>query len=227
MCLLDSISWRIQPGNGSELLPKKKTLIWDLGAKSFTSQLEIKTPSQQRVKNRELLAQSSSASFTCDKLRWFNWQECTNCEMFKSLGNCERNNNIKYSGTAKRDCFEKREQKTESDFWQLMLTVWKPEVSSILYKKVLISYSGRMEKTENQIPILNCKNVWDQKKFTWFNNQTGTLGDDAEKLVGTSARNMEKLEPTLTMVEKKWLPQMCQFPELVIYRLYGNTKLRL
>lgn len=147
--------------------------------------------------------------------------------MFKTLGNYQRNNNIKCSGTAKCDCFEKKEQKTESDFWLLKLIVWKSEVSSVLYKKAVISYSGKMEKTENQIPILNCKNGWDQKKFTWLNNQTGTLGDDAEKLVGMSTRSMEKLKPTLTMVDRNIVAKDVSISRPCKYRSYGNTKLRL
>lgn len=42
--------------------------------------------------------------------------------MFNLWGVTREKNNIKYSVNAKCDCSEKREQKTESDFWQLMLT---------------------------------------------------------------------------------------------------------
>lgn len=38
------------------------------------------------VKNRELLAQSSSTSFTRDKFRWYNSWECKSCEMYNILG---------------------------------------------------------------------------------------------------------------------------------------------
>lgn len=43
--------------------------------------------------------------------------------------------------------------------WQLMVTkCGSQQFCLVSYEEHLLSYSGRREKTENQIPGLNCKN---------------------------------------------------------------------
>lgn len=66
------------------------------------------------------------------------------------------------------------------------------KVSLVVYKEALISYSGRIEKTVNQIPILIVR-ISEIEQLICFNNQIGTLGGDAEKLVRMATRSMEKL----------------------------------
>ena len=62
----------------------------------------------------------------------------------------------------------------------------------VVYKEALISYSGRIEKTENQIPILIVR-ISEIEQLIYFNNQIATLGGDAEKLVRMATRSIEKI----------------------------------
>lgn len=66
------------------------------------------------------------------------------------------------------------------------------KVSLVVYKEALISYSGRIEKTENQIPILIVR-ISEIEQLIYFNNQIATLGGDAEKLVRMATRSIEKI----------------------------------